>query len=127
MDFLIERGSTWFLQQLSSSFTWSRESTIRVVLKRRRFEAEQPNPQFPFTLLAKMCWSKNVLEERDAPDQIVIGAMDRRYCILLALGIYLEAWMESKSEPQTGIYLATLTNSRSVTQIINQMSSDVPV
>jgi hypothetical protein len=69
----------------------------------------------------------NVLEERDAPGQIVIGAMDRRYCILLALGIYLEAWMESKSEPQTGIYLATLTNSRSVTQIINQMSSDVPV
>jgi hypothetical protein len=56
----------------------------------------KPNPQFPFTLLAKMCWSKNVLEERDAPDQIVIGAMDRRYCILLALGIYLEVWMESE-------------------------------
>lgn len=55
----------------------------------------KPNPQFPFTLLAKMCWSKNVQEERDAPDQLVFGAMDRRYCILLPLGIYLEVWLES--------------------------------
>jgi hypothetical protein len=61
-----------------------------------RFEEEdlKPNPQFPYTLLVKMCRSKNVLEERDAPDQIVIGAMDRRYCMLLALGIYLEVWIQ---------------------------------
>jgi hypothetical protein len=52
----------------------------------------KPHPQFPFALLAKMCWSKNVREERDAPDQIVLGAMDFRYCILLALGVYLETW-----------------------------------
>ena len=37
----------------------------------------KPNPQFPFSLLCRMCWSKNVLEERDAPDQILLGAMDR--------------------------------------------------
>ena len=44
-----------------------------------------------------MCWSKNVLEKRDAPDQIlVLGAMDRRYCILLALGIFLEVWCEAE-------------------------------
>ena len=55
----------------------------------------KPNSQFPFALLAKMSWSKNVQEERDAPDQIVLGAMDRRYCILLALGIYLEVWLAS--------------------------------
>ena len=57
----------------------------------------KPNPQFPFTLYAKMCWSKNVLEERDAPDQIVIGAMDAGYCILLALGIFLEVWNECEA------------------------------
>jgi hypothetical protein len=55
----------------------------------------KPNPQFDFTLLCQMCWSKNVLEERDAPDQILLGAMDRQYCILLALGIYLEVWLET--------------------------------
>jgi hypothetical protein len=53
------------------------------------------NPEFPFTLLCRMCWSKNVQEERDAPDQILIGSMDRRYCVLLALGIYLEVWNEA--------------------------------
>jgi hypothetical protein len=42
-----------------------------------------------------MSWSKNVLEERDGPDQFVIGAMDTRYCILLSLGIYLEVWWTS--------------------------------
>jgi hypothetical protein len=45
----------------------------------------KPNLEFPFTLLCQMCWSKNVMEEADAPDQILIGLMDRRYCILLAL------------------------------------------
>ena len=52
------------------------------------------NPEFDFTLLCQMCWSKNVLEERDAPDQILIGAMDPDYCILVGLAIYLECWME---------------------------------
>ena len=52
----------------------------------------KPHPQFAFALQARMCWSKNVREERDAPDQIVVGCMDVRYCVLLALGIYLESW-----------------------------------
>ena len=56
----------------------------------------KPNPAFPFTLLCKMCWSKNVQEERDAPDQILLGAMDRQYCILLGLGIFLEIWCEAE-------------------------------
>ena len=52
------------------------------------------NREFNFMLLAKMCWSKNVMEERDAPDQILLGAMDPDYCILAGLAIYLEYWME---------------------------------
>ncbi len=53
------------------------------------------NSQFDFTVLAKMCWSKNVQDERDAPDQIVIGAMDRRYCAHIGLAVHLETWIES--------------------------------
>jgi hypothetical protein len=52
----------------------------------------KPNPEFPFALLCQMCWSKNVMEERDGPDQILLDSMDRRYCILLTLGIFLEVW-----------------------------------
>jgi hypothetical protein len=53
------------------------------------------NSQFDFTILAKMCWSKNVQDERDAPDQIVIGAMDRRYCAHIGFAVHLETWIES--------------------------------
>ena len=62
-----------------------------------RFEESdlKPHPLFPFALLARMCWSKNVYEERGAPDQIILGCMDHRYCVLLALGIYLKIWIST--------------------------------
>lgn len=50
----------------------------------------KPHPHFTFALLVRMRWSKNVMEERDAPQQIVLGARDPKYCVLLALGIYGE-------------------------------------
>ena len=48
------------------------------------------NIEFPFALKSKMRWSKNVLEERDAPDQIILGAMDPSFCPLLAIAIHTE-------------------------------------
>ena len=39
-----------------------------------------PNLESPFALKSKMRWSKNVLEERDAPDQIILGTMDPAFC-----------------------------------------------
>jgi len=51
-------------------------------------------PEFPFALQCRMCWSKNITEERDAPDQILLGAMDPDFCVLLGLGVYMENWME---------------------------------
>ena len=43
-----------------------------------------------FALQTKVSWSKNVLEERECPDQILIGAMDPDFCVLLGLACYLE-------------------------------------
>ena len=37
-----------------------------------------------------MCWSKNVFEERDAADQIILAANDPSFCTHLALAIHLE-------------------------------------
>lgn len=54
----------------------------------------KPHPQFRFALMAKMRWSKNLHDERSVPDQIMLGAMDKDYCILLGLAIYLEIWLE---------------------------------
>jgi len=53
------------------------------------------NPPYPFALQCQLRWSKNVQDERGAPYQILLGSGDHRYCILLALGIYLELWIES--------------------------------
>ena len=55
------------------------------------------NHDHDFTLLAQMSWSKNVHEERDAPDQILFGAMDTRYCPILALAIHLEWWFATST------------------------------
>jgi hypothetical protein len=41
-------------------------------------------------------WSKNVREVRDAPNQILIGANDPLYCVLLALAVFLEIFIESE-------------------------------
>ncbi len=42
-------------------------------------------------VIAKLyCWAKNnVLDERDAPDQVLLGAFDHRSCALCGLGMWL--------------------------------------
>jgi hypothetical protein len=49
------------------------------------------NIQHSFTMLAKLRWSKNIGEERDAPEQIMMGSMCSLICPILNLGIYLES------------------------------------
>ena len=44
---------------------------------------------FDFALRIRLRWTKNCLEERDAPEQIVLGSMDKDVCVLVALGIFL--------------------------------------
>ena len=48
-----------------------------------------------FALQTKVSWSKNVMEERDCPDQILLGAQDTDFCVLLALACYLESKLTS--------------------------------
>jgi hypothetical protein len=45
--------------------------------------------RYNFCLVAKMRWSKNITEERDAPDQIVLASMDAKMCPMLNLGVYM--------------------------------------
>lgn len=49
--------------------------------------------RFSYALQAKVRWSKNVMEERSCPDQILMGAMDPMFCILSNLGLYLESYL----------------------------------
>eukprot|EP00957_Ditylum_brightwellii_P057958 4394556-Ditylum_brightwellii.AAC.1 len=50
--------------------------------------------QFPFVLLVQICWLKNIKDEQDVPEQIILSAMDAHYCVLLVLSAYLEEWIE---------------------------------
>eukprot|EP00977_Amphora_coffeiformis_P006645 scaffold1442_cov123-Amphora_coffeaeformis.AAC.2 len=39
---------------------------------------------------ARLCWGKNVHEERDAPWQHLYGSLDPVFCVMLNLGLWLE-------------------------------------
>ena len=45
---------------------------------------------FAHCLKTRLNWSKNVMDERDAPWQIVLGSVDPIYCVLCSLGLWLE-------------------------------------
>ena len=46
--------------------------------------------KFAHALKARLNWSKNVQDERDAPFQIVLGSLDPMYCVLCSLALWLE-------------------------------------
>jgi hypothetical protein len=60
------------------------------------------NQDFDFTTTKyKLNRSKNVHEERDAPNQVLIGAMDPLYYVLLGLAVFLEISIESERGQST--------------------------
>ncbi|KAG1698399.1 hypothetical protein DVH05_014941, partial [Phytophthora capsici] len=56
-----------------------------------QFSNFSPNLQYPSTLLFKTRWSKNIREERDAPEQIIVGSMDPKMCALLNRVVCIES------------------------------------
>jgi ribosomal protein S15P/S13E len=61
-----------------------------------RMEKEelQPHPLFDFALTARFNWSKNVREEKESPNQILLASRDWKTCVFLSLAIYLEVCFE---------------------------------
>ena len=56
------------------------------------FKMEDPcgHGDYNFCLKTQVRWSKNVMEERQCPPQILLGSMDPLYCLILNFAIYLE-------------------------------------
>jgi hypothetical protein len=51
----------------------------------------KPNKQsYRFALTLWIKWSKNAMDERLCPNQILLGANNPDYCVLIALALYLE-------------------------------------
>ncbi|OWY97599.1 LOW QUALITY PROTEIN: hypothetical protein PHMEG_00031835 [Phytophthora megakarya] len=55
-----------------------------------KFDSFSLSMYHPRTILWQLRWSKNIYEERDAPDQIIIGSLDPRVCALLNLVVCVE-------------------------------------
>jgi hypothetical protein len=51
------------------------------------------------------------MEERQAPSQIVLGSNDPNFCILLNIGLYLEAMYPENDDDENGELLCFSTSS----------------
>ncbi|CAJ1935012.1 unnamed protein product [Cylindrotheca closterium] len=93
---MLKRKSDWNSQYKYSIMSLWQFTIIARTDNIVHFEVTHPrgNPKFPFTLKLKVFWSKNINEERQCPDQILLGSMDDDICILINLSIYLELYLE---------------------------------
>jgi hypothetical protein len=59
------------------------------------------HPEFEYALCVKLRWTKNCLEERDAPVQIIFAAMDSDFCLIAALSVYCQYTYELTNAGQS--------------------------
>ncbi len=48
---------------------------------------------YGFALQTRVRWLKNLIDERKCPDQIILGANDPNWCILIHMAVYLESFL----------------------------------
>jgi hypothetical protein len=65
-------------------------------------------------LKTRLNWSKNVSEERDAPWQIVIGAMDTAFCVLTSLALWMELNFRSNPNALLSPYIFSFSDDNDI-------------
>ena len=78
------------------------------------------HPHFPFALKTKVSWPKNVHEERDCLDQILLAADDPQYCVFIAHALYLEQYC---AHSPNATYLFTNSNSDNAAKNLIQLAT----
>ena len=58
-----------------------------------RIEDPKGNSYYKMALSQSVKWSKNVKDSRNCPDQLLLAAKDHRFCLFLALGLWLEYFL----------------------------------
>jgi len=76
------------------------------------------HPDYNFALKTKVRWSKNITEERNCPDQILLGSIDDSMCMLLQLAIYLESYLSIY--PNARLLFTEDTSERAVSRLKNR-------
>jgi hypothetical protein len=64
------------------------------------FKLEDPksHPTHEFALAQSVRWSKNVRDQRNCPDQLMLASLDYKSCILVALAVWLEYFLQHNPE-----------------------------
>ena len=75
--------------------------------KRTNFRVHDVHPHK--AAKARLAWSKNVGEERDAPWQHVFGCMDPLFCVLLNIAMWLELFHAAVLEARNRMFLFGFT------------------
>jgi hypothetical protein len=59
------------------------------------FKVDAPHGchEWPFAVMTKISWSKNVRSMPQCPDQILMGSADWKNCVLYNLANYMEMWI----------------------------------
>jgi hypothetical protein len=86
------------------------------------------NERHPFTVQFQICWSKNVVEEREAPWQILFGSDDPDFCPLLALAVYLESSAINQNRSPDGphfLFEPDATRPQLVARVRNTLNREV--
>ena len=60
-------------------------------------EIKSHNLYKEFALSFRMCWSKNVMEERSAPSQIMLASSNPNFCTHLTLAMFLELYYPTEA------------------------------
>jgi len=88
------------------------------------FSCLTTNIQFPFSLYSRLRWSKNIREERDVPEQIVVSSNDYKMDPLLNLAIYLEAYGREQSISSSDSLYGGESNSYTMRRLFDSVLSN---
>ena len=75
-----------------------------------------------YSIISRFFWSKHVNEERDAPDQILLGAQKTSECILIVLSTWLEFFISKGHTENT--YFAFGMNGQNYPILIKEKAAD---
>ena len=71
--------------------------------------------QFPdIALHCRWNWSKNVIDETDAPWQILLGSMDPDFCVIANVGMFLELHLSATPGAALSPYVLSFSNDNRV-------------
>jgi hypothetical protein len=75
----------------------------------------QLHDRFPnIALKSRINWSKNVMEERDAPFQSMLASMDPVYCVHLSLSLWLELHAEQNPNAALSPFLFAFSDDNNI-------------